>query len=614
MINKLGSRPQPKVEKQEAPRPLPQPTPKPETTDKSKLSKNVALASHQGVSSFEVKSFRQGPTPSPGPTPTPTPSAPPTLPPPASSTPAPTQAGGTPVPTPQPGPTPTPPPPPSAEQQAASQVSSAQASLDTAREEVKEADEVLKGQLARLGPALTDAQKQEYIKAYHEEHKDVYEAEAQAATEFRTALEDPALAQNTDALKEGYTALAESSEAQAALDWASRSYTQAGSPLHQDAALAEIAGKAAATASTDIIAQAGTPQEGVALLREKLAPFMEGAEVAGSIKDLKEAFDIAEEAANGNYDRLADLAEDWSGQSSLMKSIAVIGVAAGAASATNELRQGNYAEAIGALAETGQNGLELLAGVTKSLAQSGKLAEMLGSHAAKAERLAGLASRFAPALGAAAASASLYQHATEDDKNAGTWLAMGGDLLSIAGSVLEATPLAPVGGIINAAGTVLTAVGDFASGIINRGERQQEEKDLMAAANEALARQGLPTIPEDVIEAVSSQDSRADRLQALGLTPEQVQQVIHDHPDLISYGGYFEALTDGAQAAGVSPEKFSHFIEALEGKLGDVNAVMSALNEIKSGYELQGSTPDEVERGLSQYIEGLLGDQMDDLR
>ncbi|SEU15294.1 hypothetical protein SAMN05443639_108196 [Stigmatella erecta] len=611
MIDKLGSRPQPKVEKQDSPRPLPQPTSKPQTADKPQLSKNVALASHQGASSFEVRSFKEGPTPSPGPTPTPTPSATPTLPPTASSTPAPTQAGGPPVPTPQPGPTPTPPPPPSPEEQAASQVSSAQASLDTAREGVKEADEVLKGQLARLGPALTDAQKQEYIKAYHEEHKDVYEAEAQAATELRTALEDPALAQNTEALKEGYTALAESSEAQAALDWASRSYTQPGSPLHQDAALAEIAGKAAATASTDIIAQAGTPQEGVALLREKLAPFMEGKEVAGSIQELKEAFDIAEEAANGNYDRLASLAEDWSGQSDLMKSIAVIGVAAGVASATNAFREGNYAEAIGALAETGQNGLELLAGVTKSLAQSGKLVEMLGSHAAKAERLAGLASRFAPALGAAAASASLYQHATEDDKNAGTWLAMGGDLLSIAGSVLEATPLAPVGGIINAAGTVLTAVGDLVSGIINRGERQQEEKDLMAAANEALARQGLPTIPQDVIDAVSSQDSRADRLQALGLTPEQVQQVIHDYPDVISYGGYFESLTDTARAADVSPENFNRFLDALSEEFGDTPNAMSVLNEVQNSHKLQGSTPSEVDQAMREYIEAVMPEVAD---
>ncbi|SEK31820.1 hypothetical protein SAMN05444354_101270 [Stigmatella aurantiaca] len=44
---------------------------------------------------------------------------------------------------------------------------------------------------------------------------------------------------------------------------------------------------------------------------------------------------------------------------------------------------------------------------------------------------------------------------------------------------------------------------------------------------------------------MSSQDSRADRLHALGLTPEQVQQVIHEHPDLISYGGFFENVKAG---------------------------------------------------------------------
>ncbi len=169
-------------------------------------------------------------------------------------------------------------------------------------------------------------------------------------------------------------------------------------------------------------------------------------------------------------------------------------------------------------------------------------------------------------------------------------------MLSIAGSALELTPLAPVGGIINAAGLAISAVGDFLKHITERGMIADEKRELMLQAG----------VPEDVARALADPNANAAELQELGLSPEQVQEVVRAYPDLISIGNYFTAFTEGAQALGVPPENFKAFVDALVGQFGNEFEAGSILNTIREQEQFRTDRPPDVERALREYLEAVV--------
>ncbi|WP_224361246.1 hypothetical protein [Hyalangium versicolor] len=497
----------------EQPKPAPAPAPaKAKPSSPAAASTNPAVAAYRGESSYA----------------------------PAQRTTASTVAGA-PGPTPSPSPGPRPTPVPGSIQE-----------LKDAKEKVKKKDEELAGKLAHLGPALTDAQKQKFIKAWHDENKETYQAEAKAASALKKQLQDPEVP--ADQARKGYAALADSPEAKAALDWASKEWAKPGSPQYHNQEVADLAAKAGANAAPEIISEAETPRKGVEQLEKALKPFIDGKDVVKGAGDVQRGIEIAKAAADGKYDQLKFLAKDWNEKSPLFKAFAVGGVVAGASKAAKEGADKEYAAAIKDLAGAGKDGLNVLAGATHSLSESGKLADLLGKNAPKAEKLAELGARFAPALGAVSSAASLADHVGEEDKNAGTFVAIAGDALSIAGNVLELTPAAPVGAVINGVGSFLSAAGDFASTLITRHADQREDKKLLEQAG----------VPKEIVDPLSKASSNTRQLEKYGLKPEQVQQLVSHHSDLINLGGYGESIVKAGKAVGVPADKLDTFISKLD--------------------------------------------------
>src|SRR6185312_10162690 len=72
--------------------------------------------------------------------------------------------------------------------QTSSYLSSAKGKYDDAKDKVNEDNETLSTELARLGPSLTDEQKQKYIDEFHKKHQADYDNAANAAKALGAAL------------------------------------------------------------------------------------------------------------------------------------------------------------------------------------------------------------------------------------------------------------------------------------------------------------------------------------------------------------------------------------------------------------------------------------------
>ncbi len=418
---------------------------------------------------------------------------------------------------------------------------------ESALQAVEGRNEELAAQLSAFGPALTEQQKADFIKAYqnHPDNAAVFQRlESAAANLARVverqgpALENAAITRPADAqrLGDALAHLATSSQAATAVKMGARILADPASPLGQAFAAVpdfekRVMEQGIPNAAAQIMALAATPQDGLRQLKELLAPLAEaGSGLKDGYETIQEGLDAIESAINGNYNRLDVLAQDFAESSPLARGMAVAGIVFGAASAVNAGREGNYLEMLNGLASTGQDGLELLAGATEALTRSGRLAQY-GVDAAQASRFASFATKLAPALGLVANATSFAMHFNDlrDDPNIGEAVALMGDAIGVLGSAIELIPGGqPVGIVVNGVGAVISTLGDAASWLLERHEFTSQQREFLQQAG----------VKEPLLSTLMDSDGERVRelVDELKITPEQVQRLAVEMPWLLTEG------------------------------------------------------------------------------
>jgi hypothetical protein len=203
-------------------------------------------------------------------------------------------------------------------------------------------------------------------------------------------------------------------------------------------------------------------------------------------------------------------------------------VVSGAGKGFNEVKQGEYLKAIKSFSEAGDQGLQIVAGATKALADTGKLAQYTG----KALKFADFAAKLAPGLGLIANSASFVDHmaSAKETKNAGYAVAALGDALGVLGSAVGLIPGGqPAGAIVGGIGTIISAGGEFFGNLQDRQDFAEEQKRLLDAAK----------VPKDLQDELLG--ANGDRVRELAndlkLNGAQIQDLLRTYPNLLEGTG-----------------------------------------------------------------------------
>lgn len=364
----------------------------------------------------------------------------------------------------------------------------ATATLEAAKTKLTEAEAKFAENLAVGSRLVTDDQKAAAIAAFREQNASLYDDVAKAEDGLLTSLQTNEGKLTEATLVDGYTALAGTRHAEAALNWAAERARTNGPTEALEGIVAAALPTVSATAAAKGEAEAATFREA---LETKLAPFMDPAAAAvgaastawdfkGKAESIKGALDSFMDLATGTAtpDDLEQLGKDWAESSKLGKALAVAGLAYdlyGAATADSSK------ERIEALISASGDAATIVGG----LAQAGRLgSEVLGVSAATIGKVA---SRFLPGLGAVTSIASAWDRYAKEGISVGSTVGIAGDLISAAGSAITATGVGALPGeAVTAVGTGLSLVGDGITAVTNDRQTQAEREAMWRAANERL--------------------------------------------------------------------------------------------------------------------------------
>ena len=470
----------------------------------------------------------------------------------------------------------------------------AQEAYDEAQKKTDELNQQLNSELAKLGPGLTEEQKQQYVQEFRERYPEEFAAEAAAARELNTALNDPKLMEaartNPDIAEEcveAATDLSGSPEARGALEWAAKAQDPNGPAGTAFAGLEDkINDDVTATALSTVAGQLITEHDGdveaalaeLSELTEPLVPLGKGgAAIKTGIQTIRNAL------ASGNPEPLRQLAES----SKIGSALAGAGVVFGLASAVSDAQRNEWGDVVKDLAGAGRSGALLAANVMRTLGESGRVA------AATGEKAAAFLGRLAPAFGVVANAVILADHFKDfmDDPSVGGGVRAFGDAVAVVGAGLG-TVLPGVGHIVEGVGLVLSAVGELLVG--------KEEQEKLDNESEAILREmGLDG---DVAKTLAHGDNQPEQLaEELGLSPEQIQQLAKNHPDIFDAPGLGGAVIDAAKACGMEGEDAVEFID----KLAEDNPNFAwDLLGVKPLLEGDGTHPTSTEDGWRAYVQG----------
>lgn len=464
---------------------------------------------------------------------------------------------------------------------------------DSAQQKYVEAEAQLGVELQRFGPAMTDAQKQEYIEAFWSQADN-------AAIKSDLAAAETQLAQTFEATAPGLEAAAKAGDERAAELLVSGATKLATSQTQARVAIdfVERVGLPENKALFDALNHDGTLED--TLANEVLAPALgnaqaaalaggEGVDLDGLVAQLKRIKDNATNfkklhteigVATEQYDtvkrllaegktgeqirdalRLDDLTREWEGKTKIGKALAVFGVVGAMGAAISA--DGNL-DRIQASLETVRGGLELTSGVLSSLGRAGKLAQ--GAKAAT------FLAKFAPGVGLVADSIQLAKdiQTLREGGNVGDWVSTFGTVVNLAGDIAGFIPVAGqvVDGVLTAVGTVIQGVGGLISSVIDGNEeakKNREEIDarLKAAGVDAHTREVLLT--ERVIDPTS--------IAALGIEGQAYIDALEaTQPWSSEDGPAIEASQKAwhiAAAYGLSGQAAVDFVEDFTEKYGD---------------------------------------------
>lgn len=416
-------------------------------------------------------------------------------------------------------------------------LSEVQGRFDEAQLAYQQAEAQLGVELQRFGPAMSDAQKKAYVKAFWAESENagikrgLETAEAELAETFEAtapALEAAAIAGDRGAaeqLMRSVKGLASSqTHATAALDFVDRIGRTENKALFdalnrdgklEDTIENEVLAPALGNAQAAALAGGGANLDALVdklkLIKTNAKNFKRLAGALGTatrqydlVKDLLAAGKTGEEISQAL--RLQDLTAGWEGKSKFGKALAVFGVVSAMGAAVSA--DGNLDRLQASLSAV-KGGLELTAGVLSSLGGAGKLAN--GAAAAT------FLSKLAPGIGLVVDSIQLYEDIQKirDGGNAGDYISAFGTVVNLAGDVAGFIPVVGqlVDGPLTALGTVIQGVGGLVSMTINGNEEARENR---AEIDARLKAAGVSAENREVLLTERSID--ATSIAALGLT------------------------------------------------------------------------------------------------
>lgn len=457
--------------------------------------------------------------------------------------------------------------------------------------EVDELDEELGRMLASAGP-LTEEQQGAFIEAFRNasDHKPTYDAlieSSQAVSDFvadnqeallDAAVRDPEVASQ---IHTSLGTLAHNGHGVQALELLTEIQRVPDSALAEAFSGFDLSGDlltdAASSAMSELLAlNDGSITAAQAQFETLVAAIGEGSSAWGGYKDFAEGRKILDSMANSDFSSLDYYNTRYDQASPAIRAFLAAGVVVGAVSAANDGLNGEYVDAIGGFAATGEGAARLVAGAMTSLADSGRLAQYSGHFAGAA----GFAAKLAPALGLVAHAASFAHNFGEAvDGNPAYAVALFGDVLGVLGSALEFTPVAPAGFIISGIGALISGLGSFVGEIINGAERRAELKEYLREAG----------VDPEIVDALAGRGKQLFELaEALDLGADQLQALIHDHPQIGASPGHINVFQEVAQAHGLTGDDVGAFADALaqsqEGFADDLFNIRMATPEPPPGY------------------------------
>lgn len=471
----------------------------------------------------------------------------------------------------------------------------AKKTYDDAHKKTQELNEKLNQELAKLGPALTDAQKQQYVQEFRENHPEEFAAEEAAAKKLNDALNDPKLLEaaksNPDVAKESVDAaksLAESSQAKGALEWAGKALDPkgpAGTAFEglKDQIDDDVLSPALTTASGQLLAENnGDAKAALAQLSEITKPLVGLAKGGSAIKNGIQTIKAAIESGDPNP--LRQLSQSGG---KLGAALAGVGVAFGLASATSDAKRGEWGNFVKDLANTGRSGAQAAAAVMRTLGESGRIAAQTG------EKAAAFLSRLAPAFGVVANSVILADHFKDflDDPSVGGGVQAFGDAVAVVGAGLG-TVLPGVGQIVEGVGLVVSAFGGLLVG--------KEKQEALDNESEGILKE--MGVDSDVAKTLAHGDDQPERLSKdLGLSPAQIQDLAKRYPTMFDAPGLGQSVIDAAKACGMKGQDAVGFIDSLS--KGNPDFAWDLLG-VKPMIQGDGTHPTSTDDSWRAYVQG----------
>jgi hypothetical protein len=457
----------------------------------------------------------------------------------------------------------------------------------------EEKEDVLRRQLRRFYRALTPNQVSRYSAAFRAapKHKQPFQLQLARANQLSSVLAHrrPELQQaarasqeNARLLYEALKALASSPAPKTVVAQYLRDMAITGSDLQVafrgfPALVEEIAMPA--------IAGLALPLDDELLawerLRELIDSFMSAKDHVSGFGDIVSGWkELNGFVYDKRYDALPDKAREWAQKGRGSKLLALIAILYSLESGVANLQSQRYEAAIKDLASGSMEGMEVLACVLKTMVDKGRFAQATTKVAAAAK----LASRVAPFLGAAASAASFCVTINEKNKNAGTNVALVGDVISLIGSVALCFPgLQVPGGLAVAIGVVISTVGGLLSEVIKNDQEKAEVLSYLKAAgitDEKLARTMLE---------LSQHNVEAFLLTDYG--PENLQVLATRYPPLLTGGVNLAPLQRLAKAFSMDFQSFLRFLEDVSRGAKDP---YEALRAFAYAHAFEGPSPGEV--------------------
>jgi exonuclease VII small subunit len=508
-------------------------------------------------------------------------------------------------------------------------------------EELSQVETRLSKELSQLGPALTPEEVEDYKEAFwaRPENAEVRDEARAAGDRLSEALAGTSghletLAAQGDtgakkALFESYRALAGSpNHADEAIQFVGR--------INQNANLAselreeygdefeqklsdEILAPALPNAQAEAIAEAG--EGGFDAAMERFSEIVGDLETAQSLRDIPGGFqqmlDDVRAIRAGTYspNQVQDLLDSWSEKSPFGKALAATTFGLGLYDLPSQLAEGEYLEAIKNTLTSTASGIELTSGILNSLGKVGAATDV-----------AKFGAKFLPLIGLGADAIQAYQdvQALRDGVSPGDVFNLAGSVVSLVGDVAGFVPVA--GTAVDVVATFLGEALRVVGGLLN-GDFGPDPDDFDLGETAEILQETLGLSEAEARLLIgSTQEGYGERLQELGLEPEQIRELLTQlDPPLFAFSsglGEYEPLGnpnpifETLAAFGVSGTAAFEFLEqygtnsfAFQDLIGQPYDPEASLgNAVGSGdfarfrEEALRRLPDEIADALRPYL------------